>query len=150
MSASTPSCRWGCAVGKPEQAIHKAILRYLELVFRGKAVIHHSPNEAPLSSRDPKGAAIAMNNAKAMGMQPGFPDLVVFPFSHVGPLFFEVKAPKGKLTPMQAEVIERLIELGYRAAVVRSVDDVAARLAEWGVWAAPAAVSVPFRGQIDA
>ena len=115
----------------PERAIHKAIRQYLELVFRGMAVIHHSPNEAPLSSRDPKGAAIAMCNAKAMGMQPGFPDLVVFPFSPVGPI-----------------VMGRLDELGYRVAVVRSVEDVAARLAEWGVWAAPAAVSVPLRGQI--
>ena len=132
----------------PERAIHKAIRQYLELVFRGMAVIHHSPNEAPLSSRDPKGAAIAMCNAKAMGMQPGFPDLVVFPFSHVGPLFFEVKAPKGKVSEAQQIVMGRLDELGYRVAVVRSVDDVAARLAEWGVWAAPAAVSVPLRGQI--
>lgn len=113
------------------------------------AFIHHSPNEAPLSNRDPKGAAIAMCNAKAMGMQPGFPDLVVLPYAHVGPLFFEVKGPKGKVSPAQRIVIGRLEELGYRVAVVRSVDDVAARLAEWGVWAAPAAVSVPLRGQIN-
>lgn len=138
-----------CAVANPERDIHKAILRYLELVFRGMAVIHHSPNEAPMSSRDPKGAAIAMNNFKAMGMQPGFPDIVVFPYSHIGPLFFEVKAPKGKLSDMQQIVLGRLDELGYRAAVVRSVDDVAARLAEWGVWAAPAAVSVPLKGVIS-
>lgn len=139
---------WGRAVGNPERTIHKAIRQYLELVFRGKAVIHHSPNEAPLSNRDPTGAAIAMKNAKAMGMQPGFPDLVVFPYSHIGPLFFEVKAPGGRVSPTQQIVIGRLDELGYRVAVVRSVDDVAARLAEWGVWAAPSAVSVPLRGQV--
>ena len=140
---------WRCAVAKPEQAIHKAVLRYLELVFAGKAVIPHSANEAPLSRRDPKGAAIAMANAKAMGLRPGFPDLVVLPFSHIGPLFFEVKAPKGRVSEAQQIMMGRLDELGYKVAVVRSVDDVAARLAEWGVWAAPAAVNVPLRGQIN-
>ena len=127
----------------PERAVHKAILQYLELVFRPPVIIHHSANEAPLSSRDPTGAAIAMANAKAMGMRPGFPDLVVLPYSHIGPLFFEVKAPGGRVSESQQIMIGKLDALGYRVAVVRSVDDVVARLAEWGVWARPVSGGKP-------
>lgn len=149
-----PSWRmnWECGVGKrgsPEKAVHKAILQYLELVFRPPAIIHHSANEAALSNRDRVGAAIAMNAVKAMGMRPGFPDLVVLPYSNIGPLFFEVKAPGGRVSENQQIMIGRLEALGYRVAVVRSVDDVVAKLAEWGVWARPASQIIDMRGEIS-
>ncbi len=127
-----------------------AILRYLELVFPQPAIVHHSANESPMSGRDRIGAAIAMNAAKAMGMRPGFPDLMVLPFANIGPLFFEVKAPRGIVSQAQVEMMRRLVALGYRCAVVRSIDDVAAKLAEWGVWGQPVPVIAkqPIRGAI--
>lgn len=130
-----------------EGPIHRAILQYLRLAMP-RAIIHHSPNENALSSRDRKGAAIAAARLKGLGMVPGWPDLVVFPYASIGPLFFEVKSPKGKLSDTQTAVIERLTDLGYRVAVVRSVADVQAKLAEWAVWAQPSAAVVELRGTI--
>lgn len=135
-------------MANPERAIHKAVLQYLTLVFPRPAIIHHSANEAPMSDRDRVGAAIAVNLAKSLGMQSGFPDLIVLPYAHVGPLFFEVKSKVGRVSENQKIMLGRLSELGYRAAVVRSVDDVASKLTEWGVWSKPAAVNIPMRGPI--
>lgn len=118
-----------------EAQIHKAILQYLRLALP-KAVIHHSANEVALSGAD---VARAIGKAKGLGMAKGFPDLIVLPFAHIGPLFFEVKTAKGKLTETQAAMLQRLDALGYRVAVVRSVQDVVDRLTEWHVWRDPAA-----------
>jgi len=131
-----------------EAPIHRAILQYLRLAMP-RAIIHHSPNENALSSRDRKGAAISAARLKGLGMVPGFPDLVVFPYASVGPLLLEVKSPKGKLSPHQVWVGERFTDLGYRYAVVRSVTDVQAKLAEWAVWAQPVAGVVEMRGPIS-
>jgi hypothetical protein len=120
-----------------EALIHKAILQYLRLALP-KAIIHHSANEVALSGAD---VARAIGKAKGLGMAKGFPDLIVLPFAHIGPLFFEVKTPKGKLTETQAAMLDRLGALGYRVAVVRSVQDVVDRLTEWHVWREPVAKS---------
>ena len=127
-----------------EAQIHKAILQYLEVALP-KAVIHHSPNEVDVRGPD---VARAIVKARGMGTRKGFPDLVVFPFAHVGPIFFEVKAKRGALTLEQSAMIERLAALGYKAAVVRSVDDVVDRLSEWGVWREPDVKFVELRGVI--
>ena len=127
-----------------EGPIHRSILAYLRLTFPA-AIVHHSPNEVPLAG---KNVARAISKAKWNGMVTGFPDIVVFPYSNIGPLFFEVKADKGTATEAQEAVIGQLQALGYHAAVVRSIDDVAARLAEWGVWSTPA-VAIPHRGTIE-
>ena len=112
----------------PERAIHLAILGYLRSVLIGNPLIHHSPNEFGMS-----GAEIARQVAKHkdLGMVPGFPDLIVLGFH--GALFFEVKAEGGSLTASQRLVHADLERLGYRVAVVRSIDDVRAALAAWGI-----------------
>jgi hypothetical protein len=70
---------------------------------------------------------------KAMGQVPGFPDIIVLPYATIGPMFFEVKAPGGRVSEAQSDVLGRLDHLGYRRAVVMSVDHVRARLNEWNV-----------------
>lgn len=70
---------------------------------------------------------------KAMGQVAGFPDIVVFPWSHLPVMFFEVKAHGGYASEAQKAIHERLRVLGYRVALVRSIDDVAAAMAEWGI-----------------
>ena len=122
----------------PEYDIHQAILAYLRLALP-RALVMHVPNQV-----DAVGANIARAIAKAkhMGMVPGFPDIMVLPFAHMPVMFFEVKSPKGRVSENQVEVMRQLVALGYRCAVVRSVDDVQAKLAEWAVWAHPPSVAV--------
>ncbi len=112
----------------PERIVHLAVLDFLRAVLFGNPVIHHSPNELGLS-----GAAAARQVAKHkhLGMTSGFPDLVAFTFH--GPLFFEVKAEGNYPTPAQRAVHADLERMGYRCAVVRSIDDVRVALARWGI-----------------
>ncbi|MFC0280541.1 VRR-NUC domain-containing protein [Falsigemmobacter intermedius] len=112
----------------PERKVHLAVLGFLRSVLFGNPVIHHSPNEFGMA-----GAAVARQIAKHkhLGMAVGFPDLVAFTFH--GPLFFEVKAKGNYATPEQKFVHAELSRLGYRVAVVKSIEDVRAKLAEWGI-----------------
>ena len=126
-----------------EAQIHKAILQWLRMVLPD-AIVHHSANEGV---RGGKAGVLDGARRKSMGQVAGFPDIQVITWQHVGPMFFEVKAPGGIVTREQAAMIKQLDALGYRCAVVRSIDDVAARMAEWGVWSAPA-VAIPHRGTI--
>ena len=108
-----------------EGQVHMAVLAYLRLRFP-RALIHHSANETGL-----RGQAVARQIAKQkrMGMAPGFPDLVVL---HDGEaMFFEIKAEGGRETDAQKAVREHLTAQGFRAAVVRSVQDVEECLEHW-------------------
>jgi hypothetical protein len=113
-----------------EAPIQRAIVQYLRAVLPG-AIIHHARGEI---NKRGKGIAIELAQAKANGALAGFPDLVVLPFAHIGPCFFEVKAEGNYATPAQKALHAQLEALGYRIAVVRSIDDVRERLAGWGIW----------------
>jgi hypothetical protein len=78
--------------------------------------------------------ALELAQAKQAGAITGWPDLIVLPPSHVGPVFFEVKAEGNYPTDAQRRVHDQLRALGYRVGIVRSVDDVKERLADWGIW----------------
>lgn len=112
-----------------EAPIQRAIVKYLRQQYPAW-IVHHSKNEINKS-----GAAIAreIHQAKLSGAVTGWPDLIVLPPSHVGPLFFEVKAEGNYATDAQRSVHDALRALGYRVGVVRSIDDVADRLTAWGV-----------------
>ena len=102
-----------------EAQIHQAVLQYLLYQFP-RAVIHHSPNEGV------RGGAVGILDGakrKAMGMCAGFPDIEVLPDRSFGPMYFEIKAADGRVSPAQRDVLDRLVNLGYHVAVVRSVDD---------------------------
>lgn len=113
---------------QPERLVHLAVLEYLRTFLIGNPVIHHSPNELGLSG---EAAARQVAKHKHLGMCVGFPDLVAFTFH--GPLFFEVKAGRNSTSQTQRECHDDLTRLGYRVAVVRSVDDVRDALARWGI-----------------
>lgn len=110
-----------------EGPIHRAIVEYLRTVLPA-ALVHHSPNEIGLSGAD---VARQIAKAKTNGMVPGWPDIEVM--APEGPMFFEVKAPGGTTTAAQDGVLGRLEAMGYQVAVVRSVADVRAALAMWGI-----------------
>ena len=112
----------------PERQAHLAILGYLRAVLYGNPIIHHSPNELGLSG---PAAARQVAKHKMLGMTPGFPDLVAMTFH--GPLFFEIKAGRNSASPAQDAVAADLKRLGYRFAIVRSIEDTRAALAAWGI-----------------
>jgi len=125
-----------------ETPIQRAIVAYLHSVMPD-ALVHHSPGESHLPG---KKAMLATVRKKANGMVPGWPDLIVLPYATVGPLFFEVKAEGNYATTSQKAVHAHLERLGYRVAVVRSVDDVRECLRDWGVGFAE---KIPLRGAIN-
>ena len=112
-----------------EGPIHRSIIAYLKQVLPG-AVIHHGANEFGMS-----GPLIARQIAKNKfnGMLVGWPDIIVLPDAEIGPIFFEVKAPKGNPTKQQWELLMRLSDLGYKTGIVDSIEDVAAYLEEWSI-----------------
>lgn len=112
-----------------EAPIQRAIVKYLRLKHPAW-IVHHSRNEI---NKRGKAIAIEIAQAKASGALTGWPDLIVMPPSHIGPLFFEVKAEGNYATDAQKHVHDLLRALGYRVGIVRSVDDVEEMLTAWGV-----------------
>ena len=111
-----------------EGPIHLAILAYLNVRCQG-AVVQASPN----SFGDLHGPQVARQVAKAKhwGMMPGWPDIECVWRGHA--IFFEVKAPGGRLSDAQKEVGARLKDMGALWAMVTSIDEVELALIEWGV-----------------
>lgn len=96
----------GTKIGKkPEALIEKEIVTALQA--QGLMVVK-VPNEALWRQRVPHAVK-------------GFPDLMVILPKRI--VFFEVKAPKGRLSPAQEEVHKRLWYLGHEVYVVRDVDE---------------------------
>ena len=66
-----------------------------------------------------------------LGVRPGVPDLHVV---YRGRLYcLELKAPKGVLSGVQMQMIEKLTKCGVKTAVVRSVEDVEHALRTWSI-----------------
>jgi len=130
-----------------ETDIHKAIIEWLRVVLPD-ALVHHSPNEGV---RGGKAGMIDGARKKAMGQMPGWPDIEVMLWSNIGPVFFEVKTVRGVVSKEQGAVLTRLRDLGYRVAVVHSIDDVRAELCEWGIATREkgSTVKLPWRGLIS-
>jgi hypothetical protein len=107
-----------------EDALHKAILKYLRTVLPHGWLVMHVPNGG---SRNPiEGAKM-----KALGVMAGWPDISIY-----GPgmcCFMEVKTQRGRLSNSQHAVIDRLADMGHPVAVVRSIDDARTMVKEWGL-----------------
>lgn len=133
---------------RKEAPIQRAIVEYLRTALP-EAIIHHAKGEI---NKRGKGIAIELAMAKRNGALPGFPDLIVLPYATTGPVFFEVKAEGGYPTQAQKEMHARMKALGYRVAVVRSIDDTREALAEWAIWTddrSPLAKEIPMKGTIS-
>ena len=113
-----------------EKHIQRAVLA--DLRARGLTAVH-VPNGSVLAG-GPRERAMQVNALKANGMRPGFPDLIVLNTDgRAG--FFEVKREGEKMSEAQVHWAGSLEFLGFKHAVVRSVEDVAETLQQWG-WAA--------------
>lgn len=93
-------------------------------------LLHHSANEGKRTTRivhTHAGTRVVCSGGarlKAMGMQPGFPDLfLAVPRRGMHGLFIEMKSATGRLEPSQREMLALLSEQGYATAVCRSLDD---------------------------
>ena len=130
-----------------EGPIHRSIVQWLAKVLPD-AIVHHSRGEINKS-----GWRIAkeLGEAKAKGAVKGFPDLIVLPWAHIGPVFFEVKAEGNYADKDQKALHERMRALGYKVAVVRSIDDCRQYLAEWCIATREAGswVKMPVIGTIN-
>lgn len=126
-----------------EGPIQRAIVAYLRDVLPD-AIVHHCKNEI---NRSGYSIAKELAKAKEAGAVAGFPDLIVMPWAaKLHPFFFEVKSPRGYPSKAQKAVHAEMTRLGYRVAVVRSIDDVRDCLKQWGVGFVE---KIPHRGQIN-
>lgn len=101
---------------QPERRLHKQVADYLDLALPPTALWWPTPNA---SKRTPAQAA---NMKRAKEFRAGMPDIML---CHRGRLIcIELKAPKGRLSPAQHEVHERLTLSGAVVCVCRSLDDV--------------------------
>ena len=106
-----------------EGPLQRACVDFLRGAFPG-AIVHHSAGE--------RVGARAGARARDMGQVAGFPDIIlILPEGRTA--FFEVKAPGGRIAPVQDVFLTRMGALGHRCAVVRHVDDVRAALSDWGM-----------------
>jgi len=113
-----------------EGPVQIAIVNWLRQVLPKEALVHHCKNEI---KRRGNSFAREIEKAKTMGMVPGFPDLIIIPFSTVGVFFLEVKSEGGSVQPNQTDIHEKMAALGYHVAVVRSIADVRQCLNEWNI-----------------
>lgn len=112
-----------------EAPIHRAIVQWLRLVLPD-AVTATVKNEINKGGHQ---FMIEQARAKASGVITGFPDVICLPGVEYPTMLFEIKADGNYATAAQKAVHANLTALGYRVAVVRSIDDVRERLCEWGV-----------------
>jgi hypothetical protein len=100
-----------------EDQLQIAAMRWIRLAYP-KAVSFHVANERKTSPM--RGAKL-----KKMGVLAGVPDIhILEPNKIYCGLFIELKTEKGRLTPSQRDVIERIENAGYKCAVCRSLDEV--------------------------
>lgn len=107
-----------------EDKLQIQILDYLEAVLPN-ALCFHVGNGGKRSITEGR-------RFKLLGVTAGIPDL----FLAIGDgrvYALEVKAPKGRVSPEQREIMDRLHHLGVECAVVRSIDDVRLALKAWNV-----------------
>ena len=111
----------------PEADAQRAIVQALRFVLPRGAMVHHSVNEVTSGDRRGKTRqAIPVG----MGVHPGFTDLIVLSEGRV--LFLEVKSKTGRLRPAQEDFRNAVRAQGFAWALVRSVDDTLAALADHG------------------
>ena len=113
--------------GTPEADAQRAIVSALRIALPRDAIVHHCANE--VTEAGPRGAkrqAILVG----MGVHPGFADLLVMSEGRM--LFLEVKSAKGRLRPAQEAFRDAVLAQGFGWALVRSVDDALAALADNG------------------
>jgi len=110
---------------RPEERIHRMVVQYLQLMLPKPYIFWSTPNQRGTRK------AWEVSLLKGLGVRAGIPDLFV-----AGPgkvIALEVKAEKGKLSPVQKSTIGALAEAGIPTIVVRSIEEAEEALKALGV-----------------
>ena len=103
---------------RPEQAFHIAVARYLDLAL---------PPEYPWTTIGHGGGGKVRGAIlKAMGVKPGWPDIIVLGARRV--IGLELKAAKGRMSRDQVELHSALMRAGALVYVCRDLTDVESAL----------------------
>lgn len=116
--------RPGVTRNREEDALQRAVVRYLQWALPPDGTYHSVPNEGV---RHTKAAARLVS----MGLRSGVPDLVVLYQGRS--IYFELKAPKGTLSESQRQFHNKLIYCGIPVITCRTLDCVEDSLREFGV-----------------
>jgi hypothetical protein len=107
---------------RPEQQVHRAVVAHLRTRGVPGVVFLHPANGGARSAIE--GAIL-----KGMGVMPGAPDLLLW---RDGKSFaLELKAEDGRVSPAQAEMLDRLAKAGAVTAVCHGLDPALATLEGW-------------------
>ena len=99
---------------RTEQSLHISVAQYLILALDPKipwTTIGHGG-----------GGAVRGAILKAMGVKPGWPDIMIFVLPR--PIFLELKSKKGSTSPAQLAIHHLLRSRGAATYVCRSVEEV--------------------------
>jgi hypothetical protein len=117
-----------------EDDLQRAVAQYLDL--QGWLWCH-VPNGARMGGKNP---AVTGGIMKGLGLKPGVPDVLIFerwegverytdtnvPRFHGFGVAIELKSPRGRLQPSQADWLEALRARGWRVEVCRTLQEVIA------------------------
>jgi len=113
--------------GTPEADLQRAVVQVLHFALPRTAIVHHCANEVTESGSR---GQIRQSILVGMGVHAGFADLIVISGGCV--LFLEVKSQTGRLRKSQEVFRDTVCAQGFGWALVRSVDDALAALADHG------------------
>lgn len=110
----------------PEQSLQRMVVDGLRVVLPKTWLVCHVPNGGYRTKTE---AGILIG----MGVLPGFPDIMVLGEADwgAGAWFLELKAGKAGPTEVQRSCHEKLRNLGFSVAVVRSWDEVLVAARQW-------------------
>jgi hypothetical protein len=111
-------------VKRLEQAIQRAVFQHLNARSMPGVFAFHCPNGGKRSRIE--GAIF-----KSLGVKAGVPDVIIFYRSQIFGL--ELKATKGRLTPIQRQTLNDMEVAGARTAIAHSLDEALVTLEFWGV-----------------
>jgi hypothetical protein len=109
---------------RPEQQIQRAVFEHLAVRAASTVFAFHPANGG---WRSPVEGAIL----KGLGVRAGVPDIVAIKNGRCYAL--ELKAPDGRLTPVQRDAHAALAAAGATVATAYGLDDALARLEAWGL-----------------
>ena len=109
---------------RPEQQIQRAVFEHLAVRAASTVFAFHPANGGWRTRVE---AAIL----KGMGVRAGVPDIIAVKDGQCYAL--ELKAPDGRLTPVQRDAHAALAAAGASVAVAYGLDDALARLEAWGL-----------------
>ncbi len=115
-------------MARPEQEIHKTVVKHLRLRGARGLVFWHTPNNVHGSRRRDH---IAGAIHKGMGARAGVSDLILVRLGRIFAL--ELKAPGGAATEAQLEFIADMERAGAFTCVAEGLDRALAVLEQWGL-----------------